>query len=253
MYNIFTVLNSAYMVFGVVWIKSLHENVDLKKIKTIYILDTGLKDDDIKFLESYDKVEIIQSDLNEVSTSDAFPNNSIWLQHVLRKTKYFRKILRMDQSPLVMVDSDCMFTGDFLKHLNNTDDVLVCNRSYKNYDNWIASFFVANNADNGIEFLNLWISRMKRLMKEQPNRGWFESHSLNLIIEELKNDSDNKIKIGDVYTKNVACEEIKCYDNIGTNVVHFKGTDRKSNLISRFNRFDKIPEIKEKVFGYLNE
>ena len=43
-----------------------------------------------------------------------------------------------------------------------------------------------------------------------------------------------------------------CYNDTYTSIVHFKGTDRKSNLLSRFDRFNQIPGIKQKAFGYLN-
>ena len=249
MYNLFTVLNSAYMPFGKIWINSLYKNVNLEQINKIFILDTGLKQDELGFLKTFDKVEIVVSDLAEERTSNASTRESIWLQHVLRKTKYFRKVLKnsSEDTPLIMVDSDCCFLGDFFHLLDKETDVLVCNRSYKEEDNWIASFFVANNSNNGKLFMDAWIRRMRQLMKEKPERGWFESHSLNLIINELKHQNSD-IKISDVYTKNIACEELTMFDK-NTKIIHLKGTSNKTNFQERINRFKQFVDINE----YLKE
>lgn len=252
LYNIFTVLNSGYMSFAKVWINSLHENVDMQKVKTIYILDTGLIDSDIEYLEKFERVEIVISDINIQQTSNALPKNSLWLQHVLRKTKYFRKVLKMDDLPLVMIDSDCMFLSDFSEFIDTQEDVLVCNRSYHDHDNWIASFFVVNNKDNGLKFMKLWIDRMKKLMKDQPNRGWFESHSLNLCLKELKDSNENNLKVGDVFTHNVSCEEPSYFDHKNTKIIHFKGTDRKTDFSQRFRRFDSVIDVKQKIKDYID-
>ena len=228
------------MPFGKIWINSLYKNVNLEQINKIFILDTGLKKSEVEYLKSFNKVQIIVSDLAEERTSNASTRESIWLQHVLRKTKYFRKVLKDSSSntPLIMVDSDCCFLGDFFDLLNKEDDVLVCNRSYKEEDNWIASFFVANNNANGKLFLDKWIQRMRQLMKESPERGWFESHSLNLIINELK-EQDSDINIGDIHTKNIACEELVMFGK-DTKIIHLKGTSNKTNFEERINRFKQF-------------
>lgn len=248
MYNLFTVLNSAYMPFGKIWINSLHELSDIERIKKIYILDTGLLPKDLEYIKKFSRVEVVLSDINIINTSNALPRNSPWLQHVLRKTKYFRKVLKKDPTPLIMVDSDCMFLDNFLKHIDDTKDVLVCNRSYHDYDNWIASFFVSNKQKEGLVFMNLWIKEMKQLMKDQPERGWFESHSLNLCLQKNK----KCVIIGDVYTKNVACEEPTQFDN-NTSILHFKGTSNKTNFNERINRFSNVVNLDKKILSYLNE
>jgi lipopolysaccharide biosynthesis glycosyltransferase len=248
MYNLFTVLNSAYMPFGKIWLNSLYEKTDIDMIKKIYILDTGLLPEDLEYLKKFAKVEIVLSDINIVNTSDALPKNSPWLQHVLRKTKYFRKVLRKDSTPLIMIDSDCMFINNFLKHIDNTKDVLVCNRSYHEHDNWIASFFVANKQKEGLVFMDLWIKEMKQLMREQPERGWFESHSLNLCLTRHK----KCVIIGDVHTKNVACEEPTQFDDT-TCILHFKGTSKKTNFNERINRFSSVIDLQQKLMDYIND
>jgi len=250
MYNMFTVLNSAYMLFGKIWLNSLYENTSQDKINKVFILDTGLTDDDVAYLKKFNKVEIVTSDIDFKETSNALLKNSIWLQHVLRKTKFFRKVLREGNIPLVMVDSDCMFLKDFDEHINSDYDVQVCNRSYHDHDNWIASFFVANNVDNGLLFMNLWISRMKKLMREKPDRGWFESHSLNLCLNELREENEHNLKVGDVFTKDIACEVPELFNKEKTKILHFKGTGNKLDFTGRINRFQNN-EFAEQIQKYI--
>jgi len=249
-YDFFTVLNSAYMIFGKIWLLSLLEQIPNDKIGNIIILDTGLKEEEIKYLKGFNKVTILQSDLNLVDTSDALPRNSNWLQHVLRKTKFCKVALKIHNSPLIMVDSDCMFLGDVTKNIEQDKDILVCNRSYKENDNWIASFFVVNNPEEGIRFLTSWIGRMKRLMIEQPHRGWFESHSLNLLLNEIRQGKHGEFNIGDVFTADVACEEERFFSYENTKLVHFKGTGQKTDFSGRINRFKKFQHVIEKVNQY---
>tara|TARA_Y100000310_G_scaffold345285_1_gene463423 strand:+ start:2552 stop:3325 length:774 start_codon:yes stop_codon:yes gene_type:complete len=250
-YSLFTVLNSAYMPFGKIWINSLHEHLEMENVKSIFILDTGLTVSDREYLTTFDKVEIVSSDINLPITSDANVDNSPWLQHVLRKTKFFNLVLKKGNYPLVMVDSDCMFIGDIAKYLDNAYDIQVCNRSYHEYDDWIASFFVAHNADRAAKFMKLWISRMRKLMQEAPERKWFESKSLNLLLNELREEKPEQIKIGDVFTKNVACEELPYFDAGETSVLHFKGTTTKTDFNGRINRFNSIVNVTSKIREYL--
>jgi hypothetical protein len=252
-YNFFTVLNSAYIIFGKIWLLSLLEEIPDDKIDNIIILDTGLREEEVKYLKSFNKVSILQSDLNLVDTSDALPRNSNWLQHVLRKTKFCKVALKLYNSPLIMVDSDCMFLGDVTEMIEQDKDILVCNRSYKKDDNWIASFFVVNNPAEGIKFLNSWIGRMKRLMTEQPHRGWFESHSLNLLLNEIKQGKHGEFNIGDVFTADVACEEESFFSYENTNIVHFKGTGQKTDFSGRINRFINVKHVIEKVNEYVKK
>lgn len=249
MYNVFTVLNSAYMRFGKIWINSLYHEADYDNVGKIFILDTGLTDEDKNYLTKYDKVQIVPSDIDIKESSNANYQKSVWLSHVLRKTKYFRQILEKGNSPLVMVDSDCMFIGDFSQHIDETYDVQVCNRSYHDRDDWIASFFVANNTKKGLFFMDLWMQRMKELMEERPERGWFESYSLNTCIKDLKTKKvENDLKIGDVETKDVACE-LPTLSHADTKILHFKGTGNKLDFNERLNRFsDK--SIMNKILEY---
>tara|TARA_B100000212_G_scaffold332274_1_gene300371 strand:- start:870 stop:1637 length:768 start_codon:yes stop_codon:yes gene_type:complete len=253
MYNLFTVLNSAYMPFGKIWLNSLHRNTDVEMIKKVYILDTGLSAEDLEYLKRFPKVNIVKSDIDIKHTSDALPKNSLWLQHVLRKTKFFRTVIKNDPTPLIMVDSDCMFVSDFLRHIPQGKDVLVCNRSYHQHDNWIASFFVVNNVENGLVFMKLWIDRMKKLMVEKPERGWFESHSLNLCLQELRQYNPYSLKVGDVFTANVACEEPDLFSEQDTSILHFKGTSKKTNFQERITRFDEVVDVKQEIWKYVND
>tara|TARA_R100000231_G_scaffold132458_1_gene104977 strand:+ start:3135 stop:3944 length:810 start_codon:yes stop_codon:yes gene_type:complete len=248
MYNVFTVLNSAYMRFGKIWINSLYHEADYANVGKVFILDTGLTDDDKAYLTKYEKVQIVPSDIDIKESSNANYQHSTWLSHVLRKTKYFRQILEEGNYPLVMVDSDCMFIGDFSQHIDKDYDVQVCNRSYHERDDWIASFFVANNVEKGLFFMDLWMLRMREMMEERPERGWFESASLNICIKDLKTKIGNDLKIGDVETKDVACERPSLFHK-ETKILHFKGTGNKLDFNERLNRF-RSKDIMDKIHKY---
>ena len=51
-YDIYFVLNSAYIKFGKIFLESLHDKVNVKNVRNIYLSDTGLNDTDKKYVES---------------------------------------------------------------------------------------------------------------------------------------------------------------------------------------------------------
>ena len=61
MYSIYTILNSAYLTFGKVFLNSLYDKIDMNQVQYIFILDTGLSDEDREFISKNDKVKIIDS------------------------------------------------------------------------------------------------------------------------------------------------------------------------------------------------
>ena len=61
--NIYTVINDAYWKFGQIFIKSLHDKVNLDRINKIFISDTGLTQQQIEYLKTYPKIEIVNTDI----------------------------------------------------------------------------------------------------------------------------------------------------------------------------------------------
>ena len=58
-YDIYFVLNSAYIKFGKIFLGSLHDKVDMDNVRNIYISDTGLNENDKKYVKSFDKVAVV--------------------------------------------------------------------------------------------------------------------------------------------------------------------------------------------------
>ena len=254
-YCIYTVLNHAYMKFGKLWLNSMHDNVDMSKVKGIFIVDTGLFKEDCEELRKYEKIKILKSDIDFKDTSDVNKGSSIWLQHVLKKTEFLYKILCSNENnlPIVMIDNDCMFLQDFSDVIDNKYDIQVCLRSYhKKEPGWIASFFVINDINKGKLFLELWIQEIRNLMLTNPERGWFESHALNLLVNKLIQQQVKQINIGNVETKIVSCERPEQYDKEKTKIVHFKGNQDKSNITNRLKRFP-FEDVMKKIKEYSHE
>ena len=62
-YNIFFILNSPYFKFGSILLQSILKNCDCSRIERIYILNTGLNEEQLKFVEGFEKVEVLDSGL----------------------------------------------------------------------------------------------------------------------------------------------------------------------------------------------
>ena len=58
-YNIMAVFNSSYFPFGKVWINSLYDKNDMSNVPKVFIVDTGLKEEEREyFLSKGDEVYI---------------------------------------------------------------------------------------------------------------------------------------------------------------------------------------------------
>ena len=253
MYNLFTILNHAYIPFGKIWLNSMRDKINMNNVNNIFVVDTGLTEEDKTFLNQYDKVDILESDIDIKRTSNSNITNSLWLQHVLRKTVYLHKLidrLPEENFPIVMIDNDTMFLGDIEEFLDNSYDLQVCLRSYhKEKAAWIASFFVAHNKEKSKKFLEEWIQEIKDTMITRPERKWFESFSLNSLLNRVI--GQEKYKIGNLPTNIICCERPESLTE-NTKMVHFKGDHEKSNIISRLQRFP-FDSVLKKIEEYNNE
>ena len=93
-YNVMTVFNHAYAKkHGKDWIKSFYDKINLEKVNNIFVIDTGLKDEDIDMFSKYDKVKLIDAEFKNEDTTRTFrernkDGNSLWVQHVLQKHQH---------------------------------------------------------------------------------------------------------------------------------------------------------------------
>lgn len=157
-YNIVTTLNNDYMPFGILFINSLFDNIDLDYINKIYVFDTGLNDTDRNFLQLFPQVEIMETPHN---TKKVQMHDKQWQKNVYSKTSFLLQVIKKDNLPTIMMDSDCVFVSNFFDLLDPSKDFLLCERSRANFSKYIGSFFVAHNVEMAEEFINHWIKEIE--------------------------------------------------------------------------------------------
>ena len=187
-HSIYTVLNSAYMTFGKIFIQSYFE-YNLDKCNYFFILNAGLKEHDIKWLSQFDKIQIIGSDVNtnfkNGNTSDD------WTKTVVAKTYGLREILKSyDVTPIIMIDSDCLVLQE-ISSLINMD--------------------VSINKSN-LDFMDKWINTIPTI-----STPWKESPALSKIYLEYK----DKLEIGLIPEQIVSCYDKETITP-DVRIVHFK-------------------------------
>ena len=168
-HSIYTVLNSAYMTFGKIFIQSYFE-YNLDKCDYFFILDAGLNKNDIDWLEQFDKVQIISSD---VDTKFENGNTSAdWTTTVVAKTYGLREILKTyDVTPIVMIDSDCLILQEISSLIDTKMDIQICNRPNHNTP-MLGSYVSINNPC--LEFIDKWIETIPTI-----STPWKESPALS--------------------------------------------------------------------------
>jgi len=220
-YNIMVVLNSSYFRFGKIFIKSLHDNVNLDNIDKVIISDIGLNDEHREFFESFDKVYIYDTEL-KTDFNDGGTWGKGWQTSVTSKTITFKHFLEQTTIPLVMVDGDCIFVKDFSELIDSNYDVQACKR---NSDvPYLASFVIAQNNDKAKWFIGKWIEKIQTLSAKKAR----ESSALGFTKTDLEND----IKFGDIERIKVSTHTEKelCDD---TYIIHLKSGSLSKNINDR--------------------
>lgn len=210
MYSIFTIMNSGYSNFGRIFFNSLHQNLTLDEIDTIWVGDTGIDEKDKEYLKQFKKVKLLNS--GKITQNTRLHDND-WLESVTQKTRLLKSVCAVSESPVVMIDLDSYFISDFHQYLKSDCDVQVVHRDKE--PPHIASWFAVNNLQKGIEFIDDWIYIMNQ-WKDIPK----ESPSLNHLV--LNND---KYVIGIEQERLLAAygslDEAKYW---GSHIVHFKSS-----------------------------
>ena len=115
------------MTFGKVFINSLYDKVNLNKINYIFILDIGLKKEDIDYFKRYENVKILSTNF-DLDFGDGIHSEN-WIKAVVSKTYCLRELLLNENvEPIVMIDSDCMFVRDISDLINMKYDMQICHR-----------------------------------------------------------------------------------------------------------------------------
>lgn len=215
-HSVYTVLNSAYMVFGKIFIQSYFEHNE-DDCNFLFILDAGLKENDIKWLQQFDKVKIIDSNIN-TSFKDGNTSKD-WTDTVVSKTYGLREILNTyrDITPIVMIDSDCLVIDNISSLIDLKKDIQICNRP--NHNTPMLGSYVSINKPTCKEFINEWINTIPTI-----STPWKESPALSKVYQNFKNILD----IGLIPEHIVSCYE-KDQINDEVKIVHFKsGSSHKT-------------------------
>ncbi len=204
-YNIFTVLNEGYERFGILFLSSIIDNLDLNNIENIFIYDTGLSEETVNKYNLFDKVKIISTGID--TGEDTKVHGETWQKNVYSKAKFLKHCIDSQEEfyPTVMVDADSIFIKEFI-HLVDTDkDLVLCKRSPRgrakghiSTSSHIGSFFSINKRTEDVSnFMETWINNIDSSSDKDPITGAYmakESPALSATYEEYK----NKLKISDL-------------------------------------------------------
>lgn len=198
-YNIFTVLNEGYSSFGIMFVCSILDRLDLREIENIYIYDTGLSEDTKKRMSISKKVKIVDSGM--FTKSDGRVHDESWQQNVYSKAKLLKHCIQSQENflPTVMVDADCIFVEDFFDLVDTSSVATLCKRSMRGRvpghqatSTHIGSFFSINkNNEESIRFLDYWVDAIGRMPERDPVSGAYtpkESPALSETYHHFKEE-----------------------------------------------------------------
>ena len=229
-YSFFTSLNSAYFTFGKVWINSLLDNVNLTNVDYIFIANTGLQEEHIKYFQNKNKKVVIVD--TGISTSlKGGIHGKEWLDVVCNKTKLLNHIFNEYKNSIMMTDADCMFIKDPSHLIDNGWDLQACFRGWEHQHASFLGSFIILNTINGSEFVDLWHSEQETI--KTPNK---ESPALTKSVikytSALYFDTASKFKIGIVNDNIVNCNFLE-EQLTETVLVHFKSGGSTKNMKDR--------------------
>jgi len=246
MYSIFFTINSVYFPFGKIFLRSLYEKVDMDKVERVFVSDTGLLPDQKEFILSFDKVNIIENASGIKVHDFGGPWSKSWHQNVSSKTITLRKIAS-NNTPIVMIDADCMFVKDISSIVDLHYDIQICDRpakrATKTKSNCIGSFISINN-EKSLSFLDRWIDNMNSIKKIPLNKAPGksrpkESKCLSMVFDS-EFSKEFRIKVHS--EAEVSARPLDYFLNPlpDTKIVHFKGRSSAVDFDGRFCGIEKM-------------
>ena len=170
MVNFFTVSDSKSHDFARVLVNSMHDNLDMEKVNTIFILTVNWSKEQKECFSKFKKDKLVE---------DPVSGEGNWAAFVRKKTKYLRALFESNLGhPMILVDVDMAVMKDFLSELDFNCDFIACDRDHMfRSQRYIGSFFAAC-APRALEFIDLWISEIR------GGGVAIESPALNRAIEK---------------------------------------------------------------------
>jgi hypothetical protein len=184
-----------------------------------------------------DKIVFITPDSTVASSKTI--HSKEWISAVSQKTRILARVIKDNNIPTAMLDSDTIVIDDFSNLFDSDYDIQVCRRSkpFLRPDglvlNCIASFFIVNTID-GLGFIEKWIARME----ERIALDIAPPHETPAMAEVLS--QKNMLRIGYIDDKIASCEN-DYIPNI-TKIVHAKGRTVHDKIsLFRFTNIKRIP------------
>ena len=110
-YNIQTTSDHSYFNFLKIFVNSILTNCNLEHLNKIYIINTGMTDDEVIYLtERSNHIEIIETGLKTNFKGGTWGED--WQLNVKGKTHYLYELVSKIEDPLLMLDSDMMIVKD---------------------------------------------------------------------------------------------------------------------------------------------
>jgi hypothetical protein len=220
-YNIFFILNSPYFTFGKILIESIYKHCNEKNISKIYILNTGLTETEKMYLESFSKVEILDSGLTTDFSNGSWSED--WHINIALKLKILKSIIEQTSEPILMIDSDCMVMIDLEKLLSFGGDIQLCYRGDTDPETpYLGSYVGILNNNKCLDFIDDCISNMENSSNRYlEGKLWpKESKAISTVATSYKKSS--KLDIKDFSLSEVSEFNSNNIDNCY--IVHFKGS-----------------------------
>lgn len=231
-YNIFFSLNSSYFPYGKMFIRSLYEVLNLSKVDKVIIADTGLTKEQRDFFFSFNKVELLETNL-KADFNDGGTWGDGWQSIVTSKAKNLYKALIKYKTTTVMIDADCIFTQDITRIISG-EDIQLCYRGDEKPDNpYLGSYAVFKPTEKSYKFLDVWIT----FIDSNSSTRAKESPMLAKAVNEIGKDF-----IENIPRKLVSCYTKDEYDKstVKPFIVHFKGGSLSSSVEA---------DIKKRIYG----
>lgn len=217
-YSIQTTSDHSYFVFLKILINSILDKCDLNQLNKIYIIDTGMDSNQLKYLKEHPlQIEIITTGLSTNFKGGTWGDD--WQRNVKGKTVHLYDTVSKIKEPLLMLDADMMITSDIYPLLKLGGDIQVCVRP-GNAVKYIGSYFFSLNPSKTLPFIKEW----KELTQNSKGKGAHESPALTKTVEKYK----NQLNIIEIEQDIVNRINYPALDK--TIIVHFKGTRLSDNI-----------------------
>jgi len=218
-YNIFFILNSPYFKFGKVLLGSIFNTCNMKRIEKIYVLNTGLTDDQLKFIKTFEKVNVLDSGLSTDFKEGSWSED--WHTNISLKLRVLGSLIQQVSDPVLMIDGDCMVTKDLGKILDKGGDIQLCYRGDTDPETpYLGSYFCVINNTKCVKFIEDCIFEMESSGNRWLDGKLWPKESKAMSKVAIKNS--NNLNITNLTISEVSEFKVENIDNCS--VVHFKGS-----------------------------